>query len=238
VLRLLIFFVGAITVIAPTVPYKTAGLNESPFVTVFSSIGIPYTAEVMNFVIITALLSAGNSGLYACARMIFSLADEGQDPAVFRRDPPRHSAVRHSAVRAELQHDRWPRLTAVQRCGSGIGIPGAGLHRRLRRRRSLDVYFCLSLLPSSSVCAQRWALRCAGLSGTVLPGPADAGLGLCLVSVIGLAFDPNQVAALYFGIPFVVLCYLDSYLRHGTSHTVSAPQTDVLTPSNDSCTAE
>ena len=52
--------------------------------------------------------------------------------------------------------------------------------------------------------------------------------GLCLVSVIGLAFDPNQVAALYFGIPFVGLCYLYFYLRHGTSHTISAPLTDVF----------
>ena len=59
VIRLLIFFVGAITVIAATVPYGEVGLDESPFVTVFSGLGIPYAADVMNFVIITALLSAG-----------------------------------------------------------------------------------------------------------------------------------------------------------------------------------
>ena len=38
---------------------------------------------------------------------------------------------------------------------------------------------------------------------------------LCLISVAGLAFDPNQVAALYFGIPFVGACYIFFYLRHG-----------------------
>lgn len=85
VFLLLIFFVGAITVIAATVPYGEVGLDESPFVTVFSGLGIPYAADVMNFVIITALLSAGNSGLYSCARMLFSLADEGHAPQAFRR---------------------------------------------------------------------------------------------------------------------------------------------------------
>jgi len=58
------------------------------------------------------------------------------------------------------------------------------------------------------------------------------------VSVIGLAFDPNQVAALYFGIPFVGLCYLYFYLRHGTSHTISAPLEMSSAASNSSFTAE
>lgn len=81
VIRLLIFFVGAIAVIAATVPFdQVGGLDESPFVTVFSSVGIPFAADIMNFVIITALLSAGNSGLFSCARMLYSLADEGMPP--------------------------------------------------------------------------------------------------------------------------------------------------------------
>lgn len=80
VIRLLIFFVGAIAVIASTAPYGDASLQESPFVTVFSQLGIPYAADVMNFVIITALLSAGNCGLFSCTRVLFSLADEGHAP--------------------------------------------------------------------------------------------------------------------------------------------------------------
>ena len=85
VIRLLIFFVGAIAVIAATVPFEQTGLDESPFVTVFSSIGIPYAADFMNFVIITALLSAGNSGLFSCARMLYSLADEGHAPRKLKK---------------------------------------------------------------------------------------------------------------------------------------------------------
>ena len=52
VVRLLIFFVGAIAVIAATVPFDEVGLDEGPFVTVFSSIGVPFAADIMNFVII------------------------------------------------------------------------------------------------------------------------------------------------------------------------------------------
>lgn len=58
-------------------PMEKAGKVESPFVVVFDSIGIPYAADLMNFVILTALLSVANSGLYAATRMLYSLSKEG-----------------------------------------------------------------------------------------------------------------------------------------------------------------
>jgi S-methylmethionine transporter len=42
---------------------------------------------------------------------------------------------------------------------------------------------------------------------------------LCLVSLVGIAFDPNQVAALYFGVPFVAGCYLFFHFKYGRSRT-------------------
>ncbi|MCG6197718.1 amino acid permease, partial [Anoxybacillus sp. LAT_38] len=63
--RTLVFFVLAIFVLAGMIPYQQAGVIESPFVVVFDSIGIPYAADIMNFVVLTALLSVANSGLYA-----------------------------------------------------------------------------------------------------------------------------------------------------------------------------
>jgi S-methylmethionine transporter len=38
---------------------------------------------------------------------------------------------------------------------------------------------------------------------------------LCVVSLIGIALDPTQAAALYFGIPFVAACYIWFHFRHG-----------------------
>ncbi|MGB8694958.1 amino acid permease, partial [Acinetobacter sp.] len=88
--RLLIFFVGTIVVISALLPHQMAGLNaegvsSSPFVTVFTHIGIPYAEDIIRFVIITALLSAANSGLFAASRMMWSLSDKKQLPAVFSK---------------------------------------------------------------------------------------------------------------------------------------------------------
>ena len=84
--RLLIFFVGTIIVISALLPFQIAGLggegvSSSPFVTVFNYVGIP-ADDIIRFVIITALLSAANSGLYAL-RMMWSLSDQRQLPSVF-----------------------------------------------------------------------------------------------------------------------------------------------------------
>ena len=53
-----------------------ANLVESPFVLVFDMAGIPYAADIMNFVIITAVLSVANSGLYANSRMLWAMANK------------------------------------------------------------------------------------------------------------------------------------------------------------------
>ena len=70
---------GTIVVISSLLPFQLAGLSanevsNSPFVTVFNYIGIPYAEDIIRFVIITALLSAANSGLFAASRMMWSLS--------------------------------------------------------------------------------------------------------------------------------------------------------------------
>ena len=74
VLRLAIFFIGSIAVMAALIPWRKSGVDTSPFVLVFQSIGMPFAGDIMNFVVLTAVLSAANSGLYVCSRMVWSLA--------------------------------------------------------------------------------------------------------------------------------------------------------------------
>lgn len=89
--RILLFYVGAIAVIGFLVPYTdpnllrtgTADVAYSPFTLVFQRAGIAAAAAVMNAVILTAVLSAGNSGLYASTRMLHSMALHGQAPRAF-----------------------------------------------------------------------------------------------------------------------------------------------------------
>jgi lysine-specific permease len=83
--RILLFYVLAILVIGLLIPYTNSNLASgevtvSPFTMVFQKAGIAFAASVMNAIILTAVLSAGNSGMYASTRMLWDLAREGKAP--------------------------------------------------------------------------------------------------------------------------------------------------------------
>lgn len=83
VFRLVFLYLGAIIVLIALIPWDQAGLDESPFVTVLDAIGIPYAASLLNAVILVAILSVGNTGLYMCTRILWSLSKEHAAPKVF-----------------------------------------------------------------------------------------------------------------------------------------------------------
>jgi amino acid transporter, AAT family len=85
VVRLGLFYIVAIALVVAIVPWQRAGLAESPFVTVFRSLGVPFAAGLMNFVVLTAALSSMNTNLYLTGRMLFSLSRSGFAPAAFGR---------------------------------------------------------------------------------------------------------------------------------------------------------
>ena len=73
-------YVGAMAVLVGVMPWKSAGVAESPFVTVFKVAGVPAAGFIMNFVVLTAALSGANASLYVTSRMLFSLARAGHAP--------------------------------------------------------------------------------------------------------------------------------------------------------------
>jgi AAT family amino acid transporter/aromatic amino acid transport protein AroP len=83
--RILIFYVGALSVLMIIYPWNKVGLSGSPFVEIFSKMGIPAAATILNIVVLTAALSVYNSGIYSNARMLFSLAQQGNAPKLFTR---------------------------------------------------------------------------------------------------------------------------------------------------------
>lgn len=88
--RILLFYVLAIAIIGLIIPYTNPNLQSddvmvSPFTLVFKKAGLAFAASLMNAVILTAVLSAGNSSLYAATRMLFSMAKEGQAPKIFAK---------------------------------------------------------------------------------------------------------------------------------------------------------
>jgi S-methylmethionine transporter len=49
---------------------------------------------------------------------------------------------------------------------------------------------------------------------------------LCVISLIGIGFDPTQATALYFGIPFVAACYAYFHFKHGRGKKAPKDQED------------
>jgi len=82
-LRILIFYVGTLFVIMSIYPWNQVGTNGSPFVLTFQHLGIAAAAAILNFVVITASLSAINSDVFGVGRMLHGMAEQGHAPKVF-----------------------------------------------------------------------------------------------------------------------------------------------------------
>ncbi|MEU9128536.1 amino acid permease [Kitasatospora sp. NPDC048540] len=78
--RIMLFYIGALTIILALVPWREFSPGVSPFVAAFGKIGIPAAAGIINFVVLTAALSSCNSGMYSTGRMLRDLAQRGQAP--------------------------------------------------------------------------------------------------------------------------------------------------------------
>ncbi|MFC3339209.1 amino acid permease [Paracandidimonas soli] len=91
--RILLFYIFSILIIGLLIPYtdpqllgsEVTDISISPFTMVFEKAGLLSAAAVMNAVVLTSVLSAGNSGMYASTRMLFNLAREGKAPRIFAR---------------------------------------------------------------------------------------------------------------------------------------------------------
>ncbi|KIL76035.1 amino acid permease [Bacillus badius] len=232
VIRVLLFYILATFVLSAIVPWKEAGVLESPFVTVFEMIGIPYAADIMNFVILTAVLSVGNTGLFACTRILFSLSQTGMAPASLGKLNKR--GVPMNALLITLVFALLSLLTSVvaeetlfvvMLAISGVGgvltwMAIAFAQYRFRKQyvkeggKIADLKFKVPFFPFVPI--------------------------LCLIMCIGIfvftAYDPTQRTSLYWGFGFIAACYLFYYLKY-TRRKVETPvlttvaeQSDKLVP--------
>lgn len=216
--RILLFYIFAILVISLIIPYNDPNLlrNDvsdiavSPFTLVFKHAGLLSAAAVMNAVILTAVLSAGNSGCYASTRMLYTLALQGKAPKCFAKlsasGVPRNALYATIVVAAlcfltSLFHNQtvylWL-LNASGMCGFIAWLGIAISHYRFRRGYVLNGYD-VNKLPYMS---------------PFFPiGPIFAFV-LCLIITLGQNYqafladqiDWGGVIATYIGIPlFLVL---------------------------------
>lgn len=205
--RLIIFFIGSITVMAALIPWQKAGVNQSPFVLVFNSIGLPFAGDIMNFVVLTAILSAANSGLYASTRMLWSLAHEGMIPLKY----------------AKTNSRGVPMLALVFSMAGGIlalissVVAASTVYLVLVSISGLAVVIVWMAIALSEINFRKtWLATGHSVDELkfktpwypVLPWTAFI---LCLLSCVLIVFDPTQRPALFYMIPFVGLCYIVYY---------------------------
>ena len=169
--RILLFYVGALLFIMMLVPWTSVGLTASPFVIAFRDVGIPAAPGIINFVVITAALSAFNSGLYSTGRMLLTLAENHQAPARFRtisrngKVPyvgilfsagvlsigvvvdlvlPERAFLYLSSIATVSLITTWTMILVTQWLFATLSLPGTGLYHRQRA-----MYFNCTFCPLS-----------------------------------------------------------------------------------------
>ncbi|MHC3388188.1 amino acid permease [Streptomyces lavendulocolor] len=84
--RIAVFYLGSIFVVLTLLPWNDKSIVEKgSYVAALDSIGIPHAGQIMNVIVLTAVLSCLNSGLYTASRMAFSLGERGDAPKAFAK---------------------------------------------------------------------------------------------------------------------------------------------------------
>ncbi|MER6159093.1 amino acid permease [Streptomyces sp. NPDC001868] len=84
--RIAVFYIGSMAVIVTLVPWDAkAVVEKGPYVAALDQLGIPGAGQLMNVVVLVALLSAMNANVYGASRIAYSLVERGQGPKVIGR---------------------------------------------------------------------------------------------------------------------------------------------------------
>lgn len=202
--RLVIFFVGTVLIVAALVPASEATVSKSPFITVFEQMGIPYAADIFNFVIVTAILSSANTGLFASGRMVWSLGHDGMMPKSLaklnKRGVPVNAlafsmlggllALASSVIAADTV---FVILTSIV----GFSTVGVWLSISISHYKFRKIYL-----------AEGGKLEDLKYKSPWFPFVPIMGALMCVAVIIGMGIDPEQRIALYCGIPFCIACYV------------------------------
>ena len=217
-LTLVIFYLGGLAIVVGIVPWNQIDLGKSPFVRVFETVGIPAAGHIMNFVVLSAALSAATCNVYFTSRMLFSLSRGGYAPAALgrlnKRGMPVAAVLASSVgmVAAVILSELFKNTAFVFMIGVAffggpfVWIMTLATHLAFRRATSR---------------ANRQILRLAP------PGPWSSLFGLAglLGVLISTWWVPSFHITLLAGLPwlaFITLCYWGWKKTHG----VPDPETE------------
>jgi len=201
-IRVLLFYVVSIFLILCTVGWNTIKPGTSPFVAALVQVGVPGATLVMNIVVLTAVLSCLNSGLYVTSRVLFALAANGDAPQALvsltrRRVPARAiltgSIFGYAALIASVVSPTGVFSFLVNASGAAM----------------LVLYFVIGL----AQIRQRNTMSRADLAALPLkmwlfPWLSYAAQAGILAVLIAMLFIPDLASQLYTTLLFVVFLWL------------------------------
>ncbi|PAF45399.1 amino acid permease [Helicobacter sp. 11S02629-2] len=207
--RLAVFFIGSVFVIATLLPSSEAAVTKSPFVSVLSDVGIPYAADIMNFVIIMAIFSVANSGLWASSRMLFTLSKKKTIPAFFgkttKRGIPIYGVIFSmiGGILALLSKIYEPEsvfllLINVSGFATLIAWMAISLSQLNFRRKFVREGGDIKSLPYKT---------------PFMPYTPIIAIILCLAAIVGSFFDVEQRYAIYATIGFSIVCLIGYFAQ-------------------------
>ncbi|MCM3404599.1 MULTISPECIES: amino acid permease [Cytobacillus] len=210
IFRIIIFYIASIIILSAIFPTQELGILESPFVTLMDLAGIPFAPDIMNFVILTAILSVGNSCIYASTRLLWAMAHDGMAPRVFGKLSKRK--VPFTALVFTMIFSLLSLLTSVFAAETvfvllmsiaGISVTiswmGIALSQFMFRRKYIKAGGKVEDLKYKVPFYPIIPLIC---------------IIFCVSILVFLAFDPTQLAGLLIGIGFLLVSYIFYYFKN------------------------
>lgn len=163
ILRVITFYVGSMFVIACIVPWAQIKVGYSPFVSALEMMHIPGAADIMNAIVLVAVLSALNSGLYVSSRILFRLAERHDAPGALLKLSPHQvprlgvllsSVVGYIAIIAAIASPKGVFLYLVNASGAimlfvylAISVSQIRIRRRIEATAPERLTFKMWLFP-------------------------------------------------------------------------------------------
>ena len=178
--------------------------------TVFSYIGIPYAEDIIRFVIITALLSAANSGLYAASRMMYSLSVKKQLSQVF----------------SKLSKSGTPIIALmVTMIGSLPGLLSEKFGAEFIFKNLLGVAAFTMVVVWMSICLAQYNFRRQWYKvghrkeelkfvAPLFPIVPILGFIFCGITGISMAVEPEMLPGFISCLIFIAACYISHYVLY------------------------
>lgn len=214
--------IGAIAIIGTLIPFTDPNLLRStesdiaysPFTLVFDRLGVAAAAAVMNAVILTSILSAGNSGLYASSRMLHSVALIGQAPPRFlSRDEE------GSPAQCDARYCRCFCSWLLHGAGwRGNGIHLVGEYRRRLGNLYVAWYRGVPYSFPSRLPAPGYRLEDLPYRAPFFPFGAILAFGMCLIVLLGQNYEAIflgqmwEIISAYIGVPLFLGVWLGYHL--------------------------